>query len=414
MMKQRDIDILRRLGAKKAEIAALPVQKKNIQLWTDTNDLKPCPAPVFINELPGNEMNFDGSLDLHCEDPLARGIEGGLRWELYCWKNLPGNMVVSPYMESPLFVNDTGIGITEDSDLISWEPSGVASRRFHVQISDEKDIEKIKDPVITLNREASDERLDIMKRIFDGVIPVYQTVVKGMWFTPWDNLIRLTGVEEAMIDLIDRPDYVEALVSRFVDSCMVRMKRYNELNLWASNNNNTRVGSGGYGYTSSLPNPDDNRVGAPTSALWGCGNAQIFSEVSPQMHWDFSLKYEMKWLSCFGMNYYGCCEQLHHKIGILSRIPNLRKISMSPWADIRKAAPQCAGKYVLSIKPNPAIFISWDPEYARKELRRLLSEAEGCSAEIIMKDVSTLKYHPENLFAWAKIAVETAEEAFRG
>ena len=359
-------------------------------------------------------MNFDGSLNLQCEDPLARGIEWGLRWELYCWKNLPGNMVVSPYMESPLFVSDTGIGITEDSDLISWEPSGVASRRFHVQISDEKDIEKIKDPVITLNREASDGRLDIMKRIFDGVIPVYQTGVKGMWFTPWDNLIRLTGVEEAMTDLIDRPDYVEALVSRFVDSCMVRMKQYNELNLWASNNNNTRVGSGGYGYTSSLPNPDDNHVGAPTSALWGCGNAQIFSEVSPQMHWDFSLKYEMKWLSCFGMNYYGCCEQLHHKIGILSRIPNLRKISMSPWADIRKAAPQCAGKYVLSIKPNPAIFISWDPEYARKELRRLLSEAEGCSAEIIMKDVSTLKYHPENLFAWAKIAVETAEEAFRG
>ena len=413
-MKQSDIDILRRLGAEKAEIAALPVQKKNIRLWTDTNDLKPCPAPVFINELPGNEMNFDGSLDLQCEDPLARGIEWGLRWELYCWKNLPGTMVVSPYMESPLFVSDTGIGITEDSDLISWEPSGVASRRFHVQISDEKDIEKIKDPVITLNKEASDERLDIMKRIFDGVIPVYQTGVKGMWFTPWDNLIRLTGVEEAMTDLIDRPDYVEALVSRFVDSCMVRMKQYNELNLWASNNNNTRVGSGGYGYTSSLPDPDDNRVGAPTSALWGCGNAQIFSEVSPQMHWDFSLKYEMKWLSCFGMNYYGCCEQLHHKIDILSRIPNLRKISMSPWADIRKAAPQCAGKYVLSIKPNPAIFISWDPEYARKELRRLLSEAEGCSAEIIMKDVSTLRYHPENLFAWAKIAVETAEEAFRG
>ena len=412
-MKQHDIDILRALAAEKAEIAALPVQAENIRRWTDTNDLKLVPAPVYINELPVNELNFDGSLTLRCEDEFARSIESGLRYELYCWKNLPGNMVVSPYIECPLTVHDTGYGLWEDVDIVRTdETSDIVSRNFHIQIKDEKDIEKIKDPIITLDAEKSARDLDEMKRVFDGILPVFQTGAKGYWFTPWDNLIRLTGVTETMYDLYDRPEYVEALVERFVKSSMVRMRRYEELGVWASNNNNTRVGSGGYGYTSALPAADALHTGAHASALWGCGNAQIFSEVSPQMHWDFSLKYEMEWLSCFGMNYYGCCEQLHHKIGILSNIPNLRKISMSPWADLSVAAPLCKDKYVLSIKVNPAIFAAWDPDQARNEILRLLKQADGCSCELIMKDVSTVRYKPQNLFAWAKIAVETIQDFY--
>jgi hypothetical protein len=32
-----------------------------------------------------------------------------------------------------------------------------------------------------------------------------------------------------------------------------------------------------------------------------------------------------------------------------------------------------------------------------------------CPAELIMKDVSTVRYEPERVFEWAAIAVETAE-----
>jgi hypothetical protein len=31
--------------------------------------------------------------------------------------------------------------------------------------------------------------------------------------------------------------------------------------------------------------------------MWGCSNAQIFSEVSPQMHWEFALEHDLRWLS---------------------------------------------------------------------------------------------------------------------
>jgi hypothetical protein len=39
-----------------------------------------------------------------------------------------------------------------------------------------------------------------------------------------------------------------------------------------------------------------------------------------------------------GLNYYGCCEPLHNKMDILAKVPRLRKISISPWCDVARAA----------------------------------------------------------------------------
>ncbi len=30
--------------------------------------------------------------------------------------------------------------------------------------------------------------------------------------------------------------------------------------------------------------------------MWGCSNAQIFSEVSPQMRWEFAVEHDLRWL----------------------------------------------------------------------------------------------------------------------
>ena len=51
--------------------------------------------------------------------------------------------------------------------------------------------------------------------------------------------------------------------------------------------------------------------------MWGCSNAQIFSEVSPKFHWEFALEHDLRWLSRWGLNYYGCCEPLDGKADLL-------------------------------------------------------------------------------------------------
>lgn len=415
-MHQDDLDCLRRLAEQKAAVAALPIQRENAGRWRASNDLMPGLAPVFITELPWHEFSDHEELRLTCREEPARGLEAMLRRELFAWRHFPGNMVVSGHMECPIEYTDSGIGMREDVEIVRTDArSNIVSRRYKPQLTCLKDIEKIRDPVIELDREATRRRLDEWKRIFEPVLPVVQTGAKGLWFTPWDVLIALTGVEEAMTLLVDDPDFVDALMTRYMQTAMIRMRRYTELGIWSSNNDNTRVGSGGYGYTAALPEASARRLNAPAMDLWGCSNAQIFSGVSPKMSWDFALRYELEWLSCFGLNYYGCCEPLHLKMDNMDRIPRLRKLSMSPWADAAVAAPRARGRYVLSFKPNPAIFAgsAFSPERARAGLRELLSAAEGCATELIMKDVSTIRGDPARVEAWSRIALETAQEFAR-
>jgi hypothetical protein len=96
---------------------------------------------------------------------------------------------------------------------------------------------------------------------------------------------------------------------------------------------------------------------------------------------------------------------------MLSRIPNLRKISMNYRIQTERAVRNLADKYVMSYKPNPAVFAydRWHPNEARRELRELLERGRGCHVELIMKDISTVRRQPQRLWEWAQIAMEEVE-----
>jgi hypothetical protein len=414
-ISRHDRDVLRRLAAEQAEIAALSVQPRTIAGWQRVNDLQPGRAMVWINEIPWHEMDVHGELALACEDPFLRTQEETLRQTLYQWRHMPADMVVEPVFYSPLAVSDTGYGIDEDVDIVRTdERNTVVSRRFHRQIREPRDVDRIRTPIVRHDAAASEAYRARLEAAFGDLLPVVPRGAPGFWFSPWDLLIRLWGVEDAMLDLALRPELVHLAMERLVTAMLARLDQYEDQGLLSSNNGNVRVGSGGLGYTSDLP-PAEAPGPVGTGSLWGCATAQIFSAVSPAMHEEFALQYERRWLERFGLNYYGCCEPLHLKLGLLRSVPRLRKVSMSPLADLASAAAQTGRDLVLSIKPNPAILAGdvWRPEVARQELRDLLRQASGCVTEVIMKDVSTVRYAPQRLWEWARIASEVADEAAR-
>ena len=61
----------------------------------------------------------------------------------------------------------------------------------------------------------------------------------------------------------------------------------------------------------------------------------MLGSVSPQMFEEYEVEYVKPLLEQFGLVYYGCCEPLPNRIDYIRKIKNVRKISMSPWADIR-------------------------------------------------------------------------------
>ncbi|MBN1642055.1 MAG: hypothetical protein JXA09_12540 [Anaerolineae bacterium] len=412
MISTHDRSVLRRLVAQRARIAALPVHAERAELWRGLNDLERVRPMVWIDEIPWHEMNVDDELTLQCTGGWARHVELGLRRTLYQWRHMPCDMIVDGYVPCPKVIHSTGFGIAEDVDIVRTDDANtVVSRRFHRQIAAPEDIHKIKMPVVTYDEPETMARYSALSDAVGDILPVRLTGVKGSWFAPWDELIRWWGVEEAMIDLVLRPQMVNDIMSHLVDAYLCMLDQWVDLNLLTRNDDNTRIGSGAYGYTRQLPSSDYDPAHPLPKDLWGSATAQIFVSVSPDMHWEFALRHEMRWLERWGLTYYGCCEPLDVKMAIMRRIPNLRKISMSPWVDVERAVAEVGVDYVFSRKPTPAVLAEddWRPELARQQLRAFLERARGCRIEIIMKDISTVRYQPQRLWQWADMAMELAE-----
>lgn len=405
----QDREILRRLAGEKAEIATQPIQNEKADIWRGINNRRPARPAVWITEVPWHEFDDQPDLALQCGQPFAQEMEQNFRRELYQWKHFPADMVVSNYMSCPKVWAYSDIGLQVQEKILKQDKrGGIASHQYFPQITEPEDIDKIQTPIVQYDEIATRAYQEVMEKTFGDLMPIRLEGIRHIWFTPWDALYRFIDFENILMDMVMRPEFVDALVARYVDVRMAELDQIEALGLFTAGAANVRVGSGGYGYCDELP---ENECQTLPDQLWGCGNAQIFATVSPEQHWEFSLKHEIRWLERWGMTYYGCCEPLHDRIDILKRIPNLRKISMSPWADIALARENGAEDYVLSIKPSPALVAGdcWNLEKARKDLGQSLEAARGCTVEIILKDISTVRGDPRRLIEWGQMAMEMVQ-----
>jgi len=401
-----DKSTIRDLAKRIAEIASDPVNDRRRELWRRLNGLEPVRAPVFINELPWGELIGDDGF--RCEDGFCRGIEGRMRRLIYQWEHMPGDMVVDGVWHSPLVVRDSGLGLAPE-----WlDPHGTGSRQYLPIMKTDADIERLRMPVVTHDQQASERNYERLSDLIDDIMPVEKQGIVTRWCAPWDSLIYYWGVGQLYTDMYDRPELVHKGISRMMDCLLARLRQWEELNVLSVGNGNHRGGSNGLGITDDLPQPDCDRSRVRPIDQWGTATGQVFSEVSPDMHWEFCLQYEMRWLERFGLNNYGCCEPLHNKMDIARKIPRLRKISVSPLADKAKVAEEAGMDFVLAVKPNPSIFAPdrFSPETARAELVKDLEPLRGLCVEIVMKDVTTIRNDPPRLHEWARIATEVACE----
>jgi hypothetical protein len=406
-----DVLVLRELAQRYAEIAALPAQEERKRLWQRLNDLEPERPLIWINEVCWNEMDHDGSLRLLCSNEVCQRVETELRRTIYQWEHFPGDMIVEPAFYSPMIIQNTGFGISPIADVaVTDQASEIASRHFHNQIQGEEDLEKIRPPQISYDSRRTAEFLAAYQRVFEGVLPVQKRGSPGFWFAPWDDIVFWMGAEEVLMGLATTPELMHRIIRRLTDAYLEGLAQFERLNLLALNTCNVRIGSGAYGHTVQLPQADFDQNHIRPIDVWGSATPQIFGCVSPQMHKEFGIDYELEWLQKFGMTYYGCCEPLHDKLKELRTIPNLRKISVSPWADVRAAAREIGREYVISLKPNPSVLAtpSWHPEQVRTELETKLAAARGCNVEIVLNSISTVQRQPQRLWQWMEVAMEVA------
>jgi hypothetical protein len=405
----RDRGILRGLGDRVAEIAALPVQQETIALWKALNDLEPVRPMVAIDQIAWHEMDVDGELALRTEDDFCRQLETKLRRILYRWKHMRADMVVEPFLDVPQVIRGQGFGISPVEQLAITDPTNdVVGHLYEDQLQNEEDIGKIGMPDPVLDRESTARFEEAACTIFDGILEV-RMQGSHPHFAPLDRLVQWRGAQNLLLDLGARPGLVHRLIERFTDASMLLLDLLEERGLLGLPQGLVHCTGA---YTNQLPAPgfDPNRPRAKD--LWTFGMSQIFAAVSPAMHEEFELPHMARWFSRFGLAYYGCCEPLDTKVNMIRRMPNVRKVSMSPWVDVERGAEALGGDYVFSRKPAPAFLARphWDPVAVQADLRETVEACarHGCPVELILKDISTVSYEPQRLWEWVDIAMRVA------
>ena len=406
-MTSRDKEIIRKLAVEVAEIAALPVQEEKRRLWRKLNGLRPERPMVMIDQVCWNEMNVNDELTLLCEDPECRQYEEYLRRILYQWRHFPVDMVVEPFIRVPKAVTNTGFGISVQETIAVSDPtSSVVGHHYINQFENDSDIEKIKMPVIVHEKEETARRMAVAHDLFDGIMQVIEYGVDP-YLSVWDPISSWMSVEGALYALVDRPDFMRELASRMVAGYHSMLDQLESQHLLCDRQSLVHCTGA---WTDDLPASGFDPTKPRTRDLWMFGLAQMFSTVSPEMFEEFEIDICLPLFERFGIVYYGCCDPLDLKIAQVRRIPNVRKISMSPWVNEERGAREIGRNYVFSRKPNPALLAA--PSFSEEQVRAHLQTTVdicsryGCPLELIMKDISTVIYQPQRLWKWAKIAMQ--------
>lgn len=407
-LSAQDIVRIQELACCYAEAASLPEQKIRRQGWERFNSLLPERPRALIDQIPWNEMNVDGCLDPQVEEPYWRWVETWLLRELYKWNHMRADMVLDPYVKLPRPISSSGWGLeAQVTRLFMDKTSDVASQSMQNLIQEPEDIEKIHTPVLTLDEAREAEIAETADALFGGIID-WRFTGLVMHLGAWDTIAYWMGVENCYIELMDRPEMMHALMEKMTEGYLGMIDQANRLRLFDTQEH--------YCHCSHTYRPDDptERTGCSRDA-WAFGLAQLFTAVSPQITAEFEAAYMQRIFPFFRHIYYGCCDRLDDRLDIVSALPNVRKISCSPWSHREAFAEKLPKHIIMSNKPSPAMLAgdSFDEEAVRADLRRTIEAARknGVQLEMILKDISTVRYQPQRLWRYSKIALEECRKA---
>ena len=401
-INEQDRRVLRGLAERYSEIAHEEVQQQRLERYRQTNAMADVRPVVLIDEVPWGEIE-DEALRNVCAPDLS-WLETHLRRTVYQWEHFQVDLVVPPvYRIIKRTRQRRGIGIeVQDRSIASDTGTYAAAHAYVDQLRTEDDLAKLHPPEIVYDESASSEALEVAEDVFAGLMDVTLVGWSGLQASLWDRIARLRGVDNLLMDLAERPDFMHKTVQRFMQLAQSEFKQYEEQGILDPHPVLLHCTAA---CTRDLPAEDfDGRV--RMKDVWGRCAAQIFGSVSPAMHDEFDLAYNEQLFKNCGLVYYGCCEPMDRKIDILrKRFRNLRKISITPWANPERAAESMGADYVLAAKPNPSFVAMprFDPDPVKQEIARYCEacQSHGTTVEFVLKDISTIANNPNHLTQWA-------------
>jgi hypothetical protein len=401
-----EIDLLRELARQVQTAAAQPKYAERIRLWTDHNSLRRTRPLVLVS--CGRYAAYEYEIvRLTCSDPLYRDLEFQLRHKLYKdW--LDDDSILQPWVSVRAVFTDPGWGIQATHTPSEDGAAGAYKLAAEPAIKPDDDIaRKMRQPRHTIDEVATRLKIERAREALGDLLPVHEdraTPYLGFAADLSYSLGQFRGIERLMLDMCDHPEWLHRLLAFLRDGILGAQAECEQAGDFSALSQHNQAEC----YADETLKPEPGGGPAPRRRLWGFFAAQEYASVSPAMHEEFLFRYQLPIMEQFGLVAYGCCEDLTRKIAMLRPLKNLRRIAVTPWADVAACAQQIGNRYVLSWRPNPATMVcaGFDPDRVRKTLREGLAACADCHTDILLKDIQTVQEDPDRLKNWARLARE--------
>jgi hypothetical protein len=443
-----DRDTLAPLVDELLELAGRPGEQDKMRMWADHQALArggpgkaKIPITVYYEGMPDQFwQGLFGAGYQTCADPLARSIERDLRRRIWIARNVPDDHIVWPAVHVPARVTrpaDWGVPLErhKTADVLgAYKPIAPLAERL--------DVGRVRFTDQQIDDAATRLAVEQARELTRGRLAVHVNY-PDLQHSPFEVLVQMRGIEQLMMDAIERPDEIRAMMdvitAAYVEHHRTRERRGQINRHESADGRYLACGFRVHCYHASAVCSDAVRRFLPSEAKnaltgtlqtqpadstphsefriphlhdeWAYISAQSASGYGSRQFAELVHPFNCRLAELFPNKtvYYHGCECLDQKLDVLAALPNLRRFHVSPWSSVAAAVAKFRGRVVLEVHAHPGkVFFGGTADSMRAELRGLIDPPEGTPIDLNLSDIHSVNGRPATLGDWARIAQDLA------
>lgn len=328
---------------------------------------------------------------LECTDSNAQWIELQLLKTIRSFEVSNDDKVVPDYFKIPVIIRCPKLFGIERKTIRAAEGLGFHDEPVLVDLKE--DFHKLSHSHYEYDKEATQEKLNLVNDTIGDLLPPKMINSYNDWhFGITQHVVNMMGMENMFYAIYDYPDEFHTLMQFITDDLIACLRWQENNNLLFQNNENDYMGGGSFCFNHELTG--NGRL-VTSRDTWGHTNSQETVGVSPAIYEEFIFPYYQQIAKEFGLLYYGCCEPVEQIWdNCLSKLPNLRKVSISAWCNEEMMAERLSGSHVIySRKPSPnfiGVTKEFDEAAFTAYMKKTADLTKNCKTEYIFRDIYKL------------------------
>jgi hypothetical protein len=389
MVNKKDLAIIRDLAKKQMELAKSPAMDTLRNEWRSHGRFEAGSRPMIMMELWTFRDEIIPPL-MRCEGEQARRLEGELLSNTVNHELFGDDTVVRDYIPVRLYSYFKPFNIEVKAEHATMQ-NGETSLGHHFipSIHDlERDFHKLGKSTFGINSEATQKEMDWKNEMIGDIIPVRQSAF-SLYSCLSQHIVHIMDMETMFMSMYDYPDLFHKMMDMVTSDTIAMFDLLEAEGVLRATAEDCVLSQGSYCYTDELYSDG---TGLRTNEIWGYMDSQESAGLSPDMFMEFFAPYYRRIIDRYGLLSYGCCEAVDSIWDcFLSKLGNLRKLSVSAWSDEAYIGEKLNGRNIVYMrKPTPnllSIGAVLDEDEVKKDITKTITAAKNCRLEIIQRDV---------------------------